>query len=90
MVPSAPEPPPTVPGDTLAAAANAGDEPSAPESEDTKTDSGTTANGEATWHVKLTAAQLAAAFEAGIVHGDTQVMENGTDQWVSLSSVANA
>ena len=90
VVPSAPEPPPTVPGDTLAAAANAGDEPSAPESEDTKTDSGTTANGEATWHVKLTAAQLAAAFEAGIVHAETQVMEAGTDQWVSLSSVANA
>jgi hypothetical protein len=60
-----------------------------PDSEESKTDVGATADEQATWQVKLTAAQLAAAFQAGIVHGDTQVMETGTDQWVALSSVAS-
>jgi hypothetical protein len=63
--------------------------PDSPESEESKTDVGAAAGDESLWQVKLTAAQLAAAFQAGIIQGDTQVMESGTDQWVALSSVAS-
>jgi hypothetical protein len=88
-LPSAPEPPPQAIAAAVPAAVETQTDASPPDSDDSKTDVGATTDGGATWQVKLSAAQLAAAFQAGIVHGDTQVMETGTDQWVLLSSVAS-